>query len=276
MPFGQRLAVEGRVGGDQLGTRCGLLAVEQVAAVVEHVAPGVGPVYIARCCRARVTECLPPVVDDVDARAVPVGPEGDLDAPGGPSPRPGCQASTSRDGGSHARTSAHTAVRPSVAVSTSVPSRKATVADSAPNRPWVRSGHHAPMPAVKRVKASEGARRTVALRRTGGSPLAGDATGALLGSWEVVVLIGSSSWFGRLRGRWARTGARTGGFGVLGVLGVLDEGGEDVVPEAVDEGPHDGHAVEVDPVEATGAIGAVGHEAGLLQHLQVLRHPPVD
>jgi len=53
---------------------------------------------------------------------------------------------------------------------------------------------------------------------------------------------------------------------------VRDERGEGVVPEAVDPGAQPGEAVEVDPVEAAGALGSDRHEAGVAQHPQVLGH----
>ena len=53
-------------------------------------------------------------------------------------------------------------------------------------------------------------------------------------------------------------------------LGVGDEGGEGVVPEAVDPGAQAGQPVEVDPVEPPGALGPHRHQAGVAQHPQVL------
>jgi hypothetical protein len=53
-------------------------------------------------------------------------------------------------------------------------------------------------------------------------------------------------------------------------LGGFAEGGESLLPDAVEVGAQGGHAVGVEPVDAAGALGLADDQAAVFEHAQVL------
>ena len=59
------------------------------------------------------------------------------------------------------------------------------------------------------------------------------------------------------------------------MVGMIDECGEHVVPEAVDPGPDLAEPTEVDRVQATGSVGPYPDQPCVSEDLEVLGHSPL-
>src|SRR5688572_24462889 len=154
-----------------------------------------------------------------------------------------CQASTTRAGGSQVSTLPHSLSLPSSHFWNQRPPTRGSMIASVSGEALTECerGHQRPKPAVKTSKARAGGALTRTLFRTGATVRVRDM-GVFLGVW------------GRIESLHLRL-----------------ERAERFVPELIEPAAQCTQAVRIDVVDAPRALGAIGHQARFLEHLQVLR-----